>query len=121
MTQNLAMETTETGQFADRAPQAGEGEPGTPSEKYLASLWTEIIGLDRVTLPDKFLDLGGNSLTLNIILSRIENEKGVSIPPQLFFDPERSSLFELAREMDALPEGGPDRPRQTAPAVGCAQ
>ncbi|HEX2692383.1 MAG TPA: phosphopantetheine-binding protein [Kofleriaceae bacterium] len=71
----------------------------------MASLWSEIIGLDQVTLSSKFLEVGGNSLTLNVLLNRIETEKGASLDAQLFFDDERSSLFEVAKELDALLEG----------------
>jgi len=82
--------------------RADRRAPATDSEKYLAALWKELIGIDDVSVTDHFLLVGGNSLTLNIILNRIEKEQGVALPPQQFFDDERSSLFELARELDAL-------------------
>lgn len=82
------------------APPVGDGEPRSASEKYLAALWSELIGLERVTLPSKFLDVGGNSLTLNILLNRIEADTGAELDPQLFFEDETSSLYELARRLD---------------------
>jgi hypothetical protein len=96
MSVNSEVQTTVSGQ-----------EPRSPNEKYLASLWAEIIGLDRnqVLLPHKFLEVGGNSLTLNIILNRIEAETGASLDAELFFDDERSSLFALARELDVQRAG----------------
>jgi hypothetical protein len=109
MTNNLEVGASPPAQSEKHALSGQYQEPITRSEKYLASLWREIIGLERVTLPDKFLDVGGNSLTLNIILNRIEKETGASVQPQLFFDPDRSSLFDLARELDALIEDKPDR------------
>ena len=81
-----------------QAPQA----PATASEKYMAALWSEIIGLDEVRLSDEFLDVGGNSLRLNIILNRIEKERGVSLDAVQFFEPERSSVSDLAKELDRL-------------------
>jgi ribosome assembly protein YihI (activator of Der GTPase) len=104
MTRNSEVEAPRSGQLTDQSLQAENQEPRTPSEKYMASLWSEIIGLDQVMLPHKFLEVGGNSLTLNIILNRIETEKGVSPEAQLFFDDDRSSLFELAKELDLLLE-----------------
>jgi hypothetical protein len=98
-----------SGQLTDQAVQVADQEPRTDSEKYMAALWSEIIGLDRVLLSSKFLDVGGNSLTLNIILTRIETEKGVSLDAPLFFDPDRSSLFELAKELDVLLQNKPDQ------------
>lgn len=81
-----------------------DAEPRTPHEKYLAALFEEVIGLDRGQLqrPHRFLDVGGNSLTLNIILTRIEAETGASLEAEQFFDDERSSLSALAEQLDAL-------------------
>ncbi|HEV3040689.1 MAG TPA: phosphopantetheine-binding protein [Candidatus Angelobacter sp.] len=87
---------------APPAEQLAGQEPLSASEKYMASLWSELIGLDQVKLSDKFLDVGGNSLTLNIILTRIKAEKDVTIEPQLFFDDQKSSLFELSKRLDGL-------------------
>jgi hypothetical protein len=71
------------------------------SMKYLEGLWTEIIGVSQVSGSDRFLDIGGNSLTLGIILKRVKSEKGVSLDPEPFFDPDRSSLAALAGQLDA--------------------
>lgn len=111
MTRNSELERPASGRLTDQALQAENQEPRSASEKYMASLWSEIIGLDQIMLPNRFLDVGGNSLTLNIILNRVETETGVSLEAQLFFDDERSSLFELAKELDVLLEGKPDRSR----------
>ena len=102
-------EASASGQGSGSALQVEGQEPQSASEKYLAALWSEIIGLEQVTLPDKFLDIGGNSLTLNIILNRIEAEKGVSMEAQSFFDPDNSSLFDIATELDVLLQNKPDR------------
>lgn len=101
------VEAAGSGQLSGQAPQVGNQQPQSPSEKYLASLWVEIIGVDpsQVLLPTKFLDLGGNSLTLNIILTRIEADTGAAMASELFFDDDKSSLFALARELDVLRGG----------------
>jgi acyl carrier protein len=103
------VETLISGSITDPAIQAGNEQPNSSSEKYMAALWLEVIGLDQIWLSDKFLDVGGNSLTLNIILKRIEKEKGAALPARQFFDSERSSLFEIARELDRLSEAMPNR------------
>jgi Phosphopantetheine attachment site len=119
MTQSSQMKASDT-QLTD-GPLTNEDhhEPKSASEKYMASLWKEIIGLDQVRLQNKFADVGGNSLTLNIILTRIEKEKGASVEAELFFDPDRSSLFDLAKELD-LALANPDRSRESASLRGCA-
>ena len=52
--------------------------------------------------PDKFVEVGGNSLTLNIILNRIEADTGAAIPAEMFFEDDRSSLSALAGVLEAL-------------------
>ncbi|HEY0462305.1 MAG TPA: phosphopantetheine-binding protein [Pyrinomonadaceae bacterium] len=119
MTQNSEVEVLNSGQLTNHSPDADNEEQRTPSEKYIASLWSEIIGLDEVKLPHKFLDVGGNSLTLNIILNRIEAEKGVSLEAPLFFDDEKSSLLELAKALDESLQNKPNQSRETTPALRC--
>ena len=80
-------------------------EPASPSERYMTALWSEIIGLNHLSPSDAFLDVGGNSLTLNVVINRIKLERGVSIAPQLFFDPDKSSIMAIAGEMDELLAG----------------
>lgn len=79
-----------------------KGGVSTPTEEYLASLWAEIIGLEKLERTDKFLDVGGNSLTVNVVVNRIKQERGASIAPQLFFDSDQSSIAVLARALDEL-------------------
>jgi len=111
MTLNSEVKPEAAGRVIDRSPRAEDQQPASASEKYLAALWKEIIGLDRVMLPDKFLDVGGNSLTLNIIVTRVAAETGAALEPLLFFDDSRSSLFELAKELDAALAKLPARDR----------
>ncbi len=82
--------------------------PGNPtasaSEQYLASLWCEAIGVDAVGPDDTFLQLGGNSLTLQVVVNKVRKQYGVLIKPQLFFQPDTSSLSQIAAELDRLLE-----------------
>lgn len=93
-------QTTESDDMAMATPEPCF--PRSESEEYLASLWSEIVGVANVKGSDRFLDVGGNSLTLNVIVNRVRSERGVSLDPQLFFDDDRSSLESLAGELDAL-------------------
>jgi acyl-coenzyme A synthetase/AMP-(fatty) acid ligase len=50
----------------DQSAVQGAGEmvaPRTPLESLLASIWAEVLDLDRVSVHDSFFELGGNSLT----------------------------------------------------------
>ncbi len=103
---------------AELPDQASNDEPQSSSGQYMAALWSEVIGLDKVTRSGKFLDVGGNSLTLNVVINRIKLEHGVSIAPQLFFDPDKSSIADLARELDEL-LADPNGLERATPATGC--
>jgi len=45
--------------------------PETPVEQSLASIWSEILGVERVGLDDDFFDLGGHSLLAVKMFSRL--------------------------------------------------
>jgi amino acid adenylation domain-containing protein len=46
-------------------------QPNTPTEQKLAALWSEILGVQRVTVDDNFFELGGQSLHATQLLTRI--------------------------------------------------
>jgi amino acid adenylation domain-containing protein len=54
--------------------------PETPVQKSLASIWCEVLVLDRVGIHDDFFDLGGHSLLAARVFSEIERKLGVRIP-----------------------------------------
>lgn len=83
-----------------------EPDNRTPSasEQYLASLWCEAIGIDSVGPDDTFLQIGGNSLTLKVVVNKVREKHGVLIDPQLLFRPNTSSLSQIAAELDRLLE-----------------
>jgi len=57
-----------------------------------------VLGLDRVGIHDKFLDIGGNSLLATQIISRVFNAFQVQVPLPLFFSAatvaEMTALFD---------------------------
>jgi amino acid adenylation domain-containing protein len=59
--------------------------PQNPTDATVAAIWAEVLGLDRVGIEDKFLDLGGNSLVAAQIISRVFNTFQVEVPLPLFF------------------------------------
>lgn len=72
------------------------------TEQRLAELWCEEIGVDAIGPDDTFERVGGNSLTLRIILNKVRERYGVLIEPKLFFQPDTSSLSQIAAELDRL-------------------
>jgi amino acid adenylation domain-containing protein len=54
--------------------------PRTPVERTIANIWCEVLGLHAVSMTDRFLDLGGDSLKAGRIVARIRSAFGVQVP-----------------------------------------
>ncbi len=60
--------------------------PADTVEEYLAALWIESLGIDRVGVNDRFFELGGSSLNAVDFVARLGAELGVRIPVTSFFE-----------------------------------
>ena len=77
-------------------PSLGERyvAPRTAEEELLASLWAEVLGLDKVGVYDNFFELGGDSI-LSIRIIAAAAQQGVRITPKQVF--QHQTVAELAR------------------------
>ncbi|EGJ29281.1 MULTISPECIES: non-ribosomal peptide synthetase [Moorena] len=67
--------------------------PRTPTEEILASIWAEVLGLEEIGIYDNFFHLGGDSIQVIQLLSRIRNTFSVELPLHyLFEDPTIAKL-----------------------------
>jgi acyl carrier protein len=55
-------------------------EAHMPVEKNLVDIWAEVLGLDRIGIHDRFLELGGDSLLATQLISRVLAEFRVRLP-----------------------------------------
>ena len=85
--------------------------PLTPTERLLAGLWTEVLGVEPVGTRDNFFDLGGNSLLGLQMLAHVKKRTGIVLPSVALF--ESPTVHALARTLD-------ERGAQTAPAKPAA-
>ncbi|MGW4098909.1 amino acid adenylation domain-containing protein, partial [Mycobacterium sp. NPDC004974] len=60
--------------------------PQTPTEKTVAEVFTEVLGLDRVGLDDDFFALGGDSLIATRVCARLQSALGRDVPVRYLFD-----------------------------------
>ncbi|MEP7054478.1 MAG: phosphopantetheine-binding protein, partial [Actinomycetota bacterium] len=60
--------------------------PRTPVEEELAEIWGELLGMDRVGVDDSFFDLGGHSLLVVQLASRLRDRMGVEIGLRDIYD-----------------------------------
>ncbi|MCU0287244.1 MAG: amino acid adenylation domain-containing protein [Acidobacteria bacterium] len=61
-------------------------EPRNPIEEKLSRLWADVLRIEKAGLFTRFFDLGGNSLNVMTLISRIHREFDVRISLQDFFN-----------------------------------
>jgi acyl transferase domain-containing protein/NADPH:quinone reductase-like Zn-dependent oxidoreductase/acyl carrier protein len=69
--------------------------PGTETEKILAHIWQQFLGIRQVGIHDDFFELGGDSLKMMTIISKIHKALEVEIPIDEFFS--RPTIAKLSR------------------------
>jgi len=73
-------------------------EPRTPAEKKLASIWSRLIGINRIGINDNYFELGGDSLLATQLVSQVRNVFEVELPlVELFRHP---TLAEMATSIE---------------------
>jgi amino acid adenylation domain-containing protein len=86
--------------------------PRTAVEEMLSNAWAEVLGRECVGVNDNFFDLGGHSLLVILLVSRVRDVFGVEIPLASVF--QQPTVGELARSVEAALQGG-EKP--TAPPL----
>ncbi|HWJ51151.1 MAG TPA: amino acid adenylation domain-containing protein, partial [Solirubrobacteraceae bacterium] len=86
--------------------------PETPVEQSLASIWSEILGVERIGLDDDFFDLGGHSLLAVKMLSRVQESFDLNLLLHNVF--EHSTVRELAAVITAELFGATDEDELSA-------
>jgi amino acid adenylation domain-containing protein len=91
--------------------ELGYTAPGTDDEITLATIWAEVLGLDKVGIHDNFFVLGGHSLLVTQVISKLRAAMQVDMPLRALFEaPTVAQLAEriaLARH-DAAQLAAPD-------------
>jgi amino acid adenylation domain-containing protein len=86
----------------DAADVAGEvyEAPRTETERLLAGLWAELLGVERAGRTDSFFAMGGHSLLATRVVARLRGDLGVEVPVRAVF--EHAVLGGFAAEVDRL-------------------
>lgn len=79
--------------------------PRSATEKVIAAIWEEVLGVDQVGVQDDFFALGGHSLLSTRVLVRVRTAFGVNVPLQrIFRDPTVEGLAAAVAELADSPE-----------------
>ncbi|MCI3933797.1 non-ribosomal peptide synthetase [Streptomyces sp. AN091965] len=87
----------------DLSGTAAYRAPRTPQEEVLASLFAQVLGVEKVGIDDNFFDLGGHSLRATRLVSRIAAVLMVEVPMRTVF--QAPTVAQLAESLSAGGEG----------------
>ncbi len=74
--------------------------PRTETQEWIAQIWREVLGIERVGIFDNFFDLGGHSLLATRVASRLRAKLRVELALRKLF--ELPTVAGLARHVEAL-------------------
>ncbi|AOX00478.1 non-ribosomal peptide synthetase [Moorena producens PAL-8-15-08-1] len=72
--------------------------PETETQKVLAEIWAEVLGIEKVGIHDNFFDLGGHSLLATQVVSRIRQAFDIEFPLKKIF--ESSTVESISKYID---------------------
>ncbi len=77
--------------------------PSTINEQVIADTWQQVLGIDGIGIHDSFFDLGGHSLMVTTLVSRMRDAFQVEIPlGSIFAGPTVANLAELIEHQQNL-------------------
>ena len=85
--------------FASRTASAPYVAPRTATEALLASIWAEVLGLERVSIDDDFFELGGHSLLATQVVARLKDRFSYSLSLRALFD--SPTIAAISAHLDA--------------------
>jgi len=72
--------------------------PQTETQKALAQIWAEVLGIGKIGIHDNFFDLGGHSLMATQVVSRIRQTFDIEFPLRKIF--ESSTVESISKYID---------------------
>ncbi|HEY6332628.1 MAG TPA: thioesterase domain-containing protein, partial [Blastocatellia bacterium] len=106
------------------APKSSYAAPRTPAEEILVGIWQEVLGKTQIGVTEDFFEIGGHSLLVTQVISRIKARLDVEIRLIDFFV--GPTISQLAVRVDAARIWGiefqsPELPARSRPDVSLAR
>jgi amino acid adenylation domain-containing protein len=70
----------------DAESELSGGEPRNQVEATLVDIWSQVLGRNRISIHDNFFDLGGHSLLITRVISRIRESLQIELPLRTLFE-----------------------------------
>ena len=80
--------------------------PKTHFEKSIAKIWSKVLGIEKISQHDNFMDIGGHSLLAIRVLSRIKKDLGIFLEPPVIL---LQTLEGVAAECERRSEGNQEQ------------
>jgi acyl carrier protein len=74
--------------------------PETQTQKVLAEIWAEVLGIEQIGIHDNFFDLGGHSLMATQVVSRVRQGFGNELTLQGLF--ESPTIAGIAKNIEVV-------------------
>jgi amino acid adenylation domain-containing protein len=98
-----------------RADRSTDHVPPTDGvERTLADIWQQVLGVEQVGAQDNFFDLGGNSISSIMVMTRVQKALGVRLTPRQMFDAPTVARLAASLEPAAAP-AAPAAPGAASP------
>jgi len=71
--------------------------PRSEEEKWIAGIWSKLLGHEKISIDDDFFEIGGHSFIAVQMMIQLEKQTGIRVPPSILF--ECSSIEKLAARL----------------------
>ncbi|MGE0127961.1 MAG: amino acid adenylation domain-containing protein [Blastocatellales bacterium] len=106
--QALTLRPLSTPELTRPEPEAVFEAPRTPIEEALSGIWANVLGAGQISIRDNFFDLGGHSLLVTQLISRLREAFQVEMAPRELF--EAPTVAGLAERIEVLMKAGQGAP-----------
>ena len=77
-------------------------EPRDKAEEIICRIYEEVLGIEKVSIKDSFLEIGGHSLSAIKVINRIEEETGIRLAVKdLFTSPSAENMAEIIKSIES--------------------